>query len=71
MTPVAIKVTDYEKRDQIDAWCREQFGVAQSIRDPREFGYNAVWMSTPSAKDEREYLFYHEKDAMLFALRWK
>jgi len=62
---------DYETRVRIDSWCREQFGEEKHIRDPRDLGNDALWTSKASDCNEREYSFFHEQDAVLFALKWK
>jgi hypothetical protein len=61
--------------ERMCTWCQEQFGIRFSIVERLTFGRDGVWQCiydgflrdrVPAYK----FSFDHEKDAILFALRW-
>ena len=60
--------------ERMCSWCYEQFGIRFSIVDRESCGPDGVWqcLYDGRGRDNAVYKFSfdHEKDAILFALRW-
>ena len=63
--------------ERMCSWCQEQFGIRFSIVDRESCGLDGVWQCIYDGigRDHDVYAVYkfsfdHEKDAIIFALRW-
>lgn len=62
--------------EKICSWCHEQFGKRFSIVDRGSFGPDGTWQCLLFRKHDfpketiYEFSFDHERDAVMFALRW-
>lgn len=54
---------------EADAWCTERFGKRWSAIDNRQGTWCCFWRGGDDTFTY-EWFFEHEKDAVLFALRW-
>ena len=60
--------------ERMCTWCLAQFGKRFGIVDRTEYGYNGVWQCLYDGRGRYhavyKFSFDHEKDAVMFALRW-
>lgn len=62
---------DKEHHRYAQAWCEEQWGNRWSVTLNRNGIWSCFWAGTRGYQAGKyRYLFEHERDAMLFTLRW-
>lgn len=66
--PFAVKIPLSSIRKNIDQWCVDHFGDEWGMTNFTTALWGAFWGGEDS--DYYHFCFRHEKDAILFSLRW-